>query len=580
MNWYVEKIEKNMSESDKKFLKEIYEPITVMHRPPSDAFNSMAITEDGEIRIYGLHNKKHGCPGCSDMTDGTPIYYASRDGGLSWKMYEYDFFGTMGRGIIDPKTGRTFRMQVKDGESFARISDEGLDSKNFRMIKLPVKVSNWVRPAIVLEHKDRVIIPGDVYADGKHNACVCYSDDNGETWDHSFIDEVAPLPTTPPSKGLRWQNRGCEPAIVELSDGTLMCTIRTCHDLDSVVFSYDNGTTWTKPRYSDFHAVNTTSGYLKMNDGRIVFFWNNTKPLPEQDMDAAFPPIGGWEKEGRLEDVFTNRDANCVAISEDDGKTWIGMRELCLNGCRNRADFRTCDGNRTSHDKSVQQCQMIELPYGKVLIHLGQNRLMSKVMIFDVNWLYEKSRKEDFRQGLDALSTQVYVKSISAEGRGQVGHCAWNRTNGALLVPNPDADYSEVLILRNTDDDRLRNNIQGAVWNFPGGKTGEVNVKLKVLGKGVRISVLDYWMNPSDETVKDFANFSFEITETDKNSWNDAIIKFLGDTASLYLNGELKDTKKMVGEAPNGLCYLHLQTLTENGDKEGTLIKEISAETK
>ena len=256
------------------------------------------------------------------------------------------------------------------------------------------------------------------------------------------------------------------------------------------------------------------------------------------------------------------------------------MRELCLNGCRNRADFRTCDGNRTSHDKSVQQCQMIELPYGKVLIHLGQNRLMSKVLIFDVNWLYEKTRKEDFRSGLDALSTQVYVKSISAEGRGQVGHCAWNRTNGALLIPNPDGDYSEVLILRNTDDDTLRNNIQGAVWNFPGGKTGEVNVKLKVLGKGVRISVLDYWMNPSDETVKDFANFIFEITETDKDSWSDATIKFSGDTASLYLNGELKDTKKMVGEAPNGLCYLHLQTLSENGDKEGTLIKEIWAETK
>ena len=93
----------------------------------------------------------------------------------------------------------------------------------------------------------------------------------------------------------------------------------------------------------------------------------------------------------------------------------------------------------------------------------------------------------------------------------------------------------------------------------------------------LRISILDYLMNVQDETVKDFANFSFEITETDKDSWTDATIKFSGDTASLYLNGELKDTKKMVGTANNGLCYLHLQTLTAEGDSKGSLIKEVSA---
>ena len=575
MNWYVERMEKHLSEMDKKFLKEIYEPITVMHRPPDDAYNTVAVTADGEIRVYGRIN-------CADLgtshNNGTPMYYSSYDCGLSWKLKSYDPQTQMGKGILNPETGRVFRLENKNDDkeySYIRMADSH-DSTDIKFSKLPGRMASWVRPAIILEN-GRVLIPGQEDGFMKGHSIFAYSDDNGETWELSHIEPTPEFKLEPPHKGIRWENSGLEPAVLELGNGNLMAMLRTSQDYNYVSYSSDYGTTWTKPEPSDFHATLTTSGFLKLNDGRVLFFWNNNKPLPEQDMEKVFPPLGAWEKDGWLEDVFTNRDANCIAISEDNGKTWSHIRELCLNECRNRADFRVCDGNRSSRDKSVQQCQMFELPFGKVLIHLGQNRLMSKVMIFDVNWLYEKTRKEDFRSGLDALTTHVFVKSISAEKAGQVGHDQWNRTNGALLIPNPDGDYSEVLLIRNTNDDILWNNMQGAVWNFPSGKSGEVNIKLRVLGKGLRISILDYLMNVQDETVKDFANFSFEITETDKDSWTDATIKFSGDTASLYLNGELKDTKKMVGTANNGLCYLHLQTLTAEGDSKGSLIKEVYA---
>lgn len=49
----------------------------------------------------------------------------------------------------------------------------------------------------------------------------------------------------------------------------------------------------------------------RLEDGRLLFFWCNTTPLPE--META---NGVWD------DVFTNRDVTHVAISEDDGKTW------------------------------------------------------------------------------------------------------------------------------------------------------------------------------------------------------------------------------------------------------------------
>ena len=80
------------------------------------------------------------------------------------------------------------------------------------------------------------------------------------------------------------------------------------------------------------------------------------------------------EKRGVWEDVFTNRDANCVAVSEDDGKSWFGFRELNLNSLRNTCDFRSSGSNASGRDKSVHQFQALELPMHKVLVQVGSMR--------------------------------------------------------------------------------------------------------------------------------------------------------------------------------------------------------------
>ena len=64
------------------------------------------------------------------------------------------------------------------------------------------------------------------------------------------------------------------------------------------------------------------------------------EPLPKRD-PSEYPELWEPELEGRAETVFTNRDALHAAISEDDGKTWIGFREVALDPIRNRADFRS-----------------------------------------------------------------------------------------------------------------------------------------------------------------------------------------------------------------------------------------------
>ena len=145
------------------------------------------------------------------------------------------------------------------------------------------------------------------------------------------------------------------------------------------------------------------------------------------------------------------------------------------------------------------------------MVHVGQHELLTRVYIFDINWLYEKSRSEDFRFGLGNLSTQVYVKSLSGGYRGFTGHCAWNRTNGALLVPDPVGDFTEALLLRNVDDDRLYNQLQGMVWNFPAARRGVVKLRCAIGKGGLKISLADHWINPTDPTVLMWAQFGFML---------------------------------------------------------------------
>ena len=94
----------------------------------------------------------------------------------------------------------------------------------------------------------------------------------------------------------------------------------------------------------------------RLSDGRALLLWCNTTPLPETDRTEE--PVPESAKNGRWEDVFTNRDACHAAISEDDGRTWIGFREMRLNPLRNAGDF----GSQASHDFSVHQPQALELP--------------------------------------------------------------------------------------------------------------------------------------------------------------------------------------------------------------------------
>jgi hypothetical protein len=135
----------------------------------------------------------------------------------------------------------------------------------------------------------------------------------------------------------------------------------------------------------------------------------SSRVLPSSGETGQVPDISKWLRyNGRWEDVFTNRDACYVAISEDDGQTRIGFREMRLNPFRNTGDL----DKRANRDYSVHQPQTMELPGGKVLVAHGQDAEVRALVIFDLEWLYEPSRRSTFENGLSDWSAQKKVRLL------------------------------------------------------------------------------------------------------------------------------------------------------------------------
>ena len=414
---------------------------------------------------------------------------------------------------------------------------------------------------------------------------ICISADDGATWRNVQITNIIDVVGfREPDKAQRWRVGCQEPDVVELNDGTLLLMTRASTDHHVFYFSKDGGDTWSEPReLPAFWSHNTMPFVMRLNDGRILAIWNNTQILPEMPT-AAYPELGATAINGCWEWFFTNRDALHAAISEDDGRTWIGFREIALNDIRNREDYREVGNEFWSGniDKSVHQEHAVELPGGKILVHYGQNEACQRLAVFDVKWLYETSRAEDLRRGTGNLSNFLYLKSLADGFAGWSGHCALNRIPGASMVREPDTDRNtrrEALQICRVRDARLVSEKQGVVWNFPAAKRGEVEFECRIDGAGVLVSLCDHWINPCDWAIRERAMSAVDLTASQlggnglwkavKVAWN------LGDaTVTLSVDGrETKARLRTEGFSPYGVSYLHLQTLAEGPDAKGTYIR-------
>ena len=586
--WYLEQMEKNLTESDKRRLSEIYEPVVVAVQP-DDSRRGLCVMPDGEIRYYGIEGKKK----CW-AKDGRSVYLSSCNG-LDWVRRDgpegsapVDSCGAvqegtlaMGSAVRLPWNGRyvtvvTFSCEERRG-TWAEISEIGPGDTNPRLVKICDEVCGDLFQPVLLESTHRMLVTTYLNDERGHFPRVLISDDDGEHWKIVLIKPTPKHTVVYPHRGTRWQNNGSEPNLCELPDGRLMLLARTSLDYFYVYYSDDQGDHWTDGEPSVFHGTLTTPFLLRLSDGRVICFWNNSRPLAEPNHEKTWPPVSDYVKQGRGEDAFTNRDVNHAAVSAD-GVTWKGFRELALDSVRGASDFRVKGGSASSADKSVHQFQAIELPMGKILVAYGQNAIARRMAVFDIRWLYETSRTEDFLLGMEHISTHLFVKSLSDSHvwNGFNGHCAWNRTDGALLVPDPDCTGGEALQICRVHDERLVSELQGMVWNFPAAQNGTLTMQLRVEGAGVRVRLCDHWINPSDEYAGLYAAYDFELDARvlSVGVWCSVTVELRDGAAAVSCDGAPLFTVLQKQPAPTGISYLHLQTMAEATNFRGTLIRK------
>ena len=579
--WYLEKMKALLSEGDLRRLKDIYEP-TVVGVQLEDSRKSICVMPDGEIRTYGYVDQSV-IAGENVFYDPGAVrcYLSSRNCGLDWS-FRYCDSGVMGASARIPWSGRYVTVFSRPDHpvsgTFVHISEIGPDDLSPREYKLCDRVYGDAFQPMAFEDCHRIITTAQYIDPETYNytPAVFISDDDGESFKIIHLKSTPRHEVKYPDQGPRWNNNGSESTVCKLPDGRLMILARTSLDCLYAYYSSDNGDTWTEGEPSRFHLTNTTPFLLNLSDGRTVLFWNNTRPLAIPDLNKETVPVHKAVFEGRGEFAFTNRDANHAAITSD-GESWTGFREMFLNEIRNCADYRVKGGIMSSRDKSSHQFQAIELPYNKVLVAFGQHFIARRMMIFDLDWLYKNENHEDFQIGLKHMTTHMFVKSYSGSytNKGYAGHCAFNRTDGALLVPDPDYTGAEALQICRVHDKRLLSELQGAVWNFPAAHEGEIRIRLRVVGEGINVRLCDYHMNAGDPHAGYWSNAEFRLDASvlPRNKWCE--VRIVYDTSKnicVYNEEELLFECEFKRPTVNGLSYLHLQTAADSEDFEGTLI--------
>jgi len=565
--------------------------------PPENACRGLMEMPDGELRHYGFRPAAG-----NDGHAVEPLYISSRDCGLSWR--EVSISGaTAGAMVRSPWSGDFLTVLCKprrphheawqtalaicEGSGFFALRSSTGPEGPFTASLVSRQMGFVARQPLALRQRRRWVQPIQHPGASPTQPGVLLSDDDGRTWREVLLPSPPAHQVAWPHEGVRWQNYGCEPSVVELSSGRLWMLIRTSLDCHYEAFSDDAGETWTAPAPSRFYATITMPLLFRMRDGRLLAVWNNTTPLPELN-HAAQPGLNASEREGRSEDYFTNRDALHAALSTDDGRTWRGFREIYLNERRNDTDFRSSGGNAGSLDKSIHQSQALELPEKKILLAFGQHPLCRRLMIFDPDWLLENRREDNFALGLGGWSVQQYLRSVAGNFRGTSGHCAYNRRAGATLVPHPDGLPREVLQVARHPDPRLVHEVEGAVWNFPCWPRGSLKLRLRMPAgaQGTQICLVDRWFNPVDPVVAHFAQFVLRLDAAGRingvagltpDAWSDLEIRWEGDQARFRVAEDAWHDLPRGFPSRNGISYLHLQSAASTADVGGLLIESVAA---
>ena len=535
-------------------LDSVFAPVKVA-TGPSDAYIGLSRMPDGELRHYNY----------GEQADAGSFYLSSTDGGLTWRkvkaardMPQAD--------IASPLSGEYIRLVNMGADGVYCIRTKGGPSGDRTVTKVSDIASIMIKPPVFAQGGKRIVVAAHGGVDPK--GCYTYvSTDDGLTWTRSNTVETPPHTGGGFHQGIRWNHGAVEPTVVELTDGRLWMLMRTPHDRHYEAFSTDGGLTWSEPQPSRFYGTITMPTIGRLADGRLLFFWCNTTPLP------GLPTANGvWD------DVFTNRDVTHVAISDDDGATWTGFRELMLDPMRNESDYAL---RGRGIDRGMHQAQFIEVEPGKIVAAIGQHPLHRAIVAFDVDWLYEPERSDDFTDGLDNWTTFNYIKGIR-------GHCSYNRINGADLVAHPDDESRNALSLRYQAADSLVSDIRGAVWNFPAARRGNFSTSLQIPAgaDGHTLVLNDRWFNPSDTVARHEGIYILPLSRRKlgikDDKWHTLTIDWDLDSrsgATVRVDGRKRLTLPAANPSADGISYVHFlaEPTQTDASPRPILIERVSA---
>jgi hypothetical protein len=371
---------------------------------------------------------------------------------------------------------------------------------------------------------------------GPFQSTAVFSDDRGETWRLSPSSLSAEVPSIVHGYGAD------EPVVLQLKDGRVWMLMRTQRGRLYESFSAD-GAAWSRARPTRFIASDSPAGLVRVDDGRIVLFWNCCQRFPY---------------------AFGGRHVLHAAISADEGKTWRGFREVARDPKRNEPppadiDFGTAYPFPTAANA------------GRVIYYTGQGEGRVLLTLLDPQWLLEKTQRADFSVAQDAWS--VFG------------------TKGVEFAAHPEKGTAKILRVRKTHGDWPA----CAVWNFPAGLRGLLRVKLMSNPgfQGALIGITDHFSTPFDMEDR-FSNlFNLDIASDGRileesggaqpalspGRWNDLTLAWdCGKrNCRVVLDGHDIRTLPLLRETL-GACYLRLRSTAEQTDNAGFLVESVEAE--
>jgi hypothetical protein len=382
---------------------------------------------------------------------------------------------------------------------------------------------------------------------GQFNSSAIYSNDGGETWMQSPSILKTPTPDIETIEG------AVEPVVLQLKDGRVWMLIRTQMGRFYESYSSDDGQTWSRPVATSLISSDSPAGLVRLPDDRIVVLLNRCLRFPY---------------------AYGGRHVLHAAISDDDGRTWRGYREVSRDPLREQPPPSNGDfGTSYVYPTATKDGKVLFATAAMTGTRNGQPAnppgfvptQRRDLVLLDPKWLTETTQRTDFTNGVEDWSI-FGVKGVE-------------------LATHSSRVGARALSIRKTEPGWPA----GAVWNFPMGTRGDLRLRLMLkpgFGGGL-IGLTDHYSVPYDP--EDFFYNVYNITidadgklpggaKLEPNRWYELDVKW--DTAAG--NGTILLDGKQVGvvrakRESEGIGYVRLRSTVLETDAAGFVVESVEA---